>query len=187
MVYSDFQVFCKRGARETVAKKLKEMTPLFSVTTQTKLSQMVDHAYTYRGGTFVLLYLNGFVISLLAFLTISGFGLTERRREFGLLKACGWAHWELLEMIALEGIVLGLVGTSIAILTSRILVKLLNGIFLGQVFISDCGIVPNFPMPAEFSLILFVACLAYAMMLTTTGTILRTYRWLHLPPAETMR
>ena len=54
----------------------------------------------------------------------------ERTKEFGILKAVGWTNTDILKLIIFESIFLGLIGGSIGIILSIILVKFIAPHFL---------------------------------------------------------
>ena len=46
-----------------------------------------------KEGIFSALYLIAFAVGVPAILVASGFGLSERKREIGIMKATGWNTW----------------------------------------------------------------------------------------------
>ena len=66
--------------------------------------------------------------------SISGFGLAERRREIGVLKAFGWQTRDVLEMVALENLVLGLLSVPLIVIVSGVWIHLFNGEGIARYF-----------------------------------------------------
>ena len=70
---------------------------------------------------------------------------------------------------------------------SKSLSRLLNGFFIGQFFIAESGLVPDFTVPSRFlPLPLFFAFLL-ALLLTMTGSLYNTWRFATSAPAEAIR
>ena len=74
------------------------------------LLALLPRGLLHREGIFNLLFLLAFVVGILVLLVTSGLGLTERRREIGILKATGWQTDEVLLRSLAESFCLSLAG-----------------------------------------------------------------------------
>ena len=143
--------------------------------------------YNYRAGVFTALYMVAFALAIPAILVTSGFGLTERRREIGVLKATGWQTQDVLEMVALENLVISLTGAPLAILLSIVWLKILNGAFIAQFFIAELGLFSRFAVPSRFLPLPALLGFIFAIILTMVGALYSTWKTSIIPPAEAMR
>lgn len=143
--------------------------------------------YNYRAGVFTALYMVAFALAIPAILVTSGFGLTERRREIGVLKATGWQTQDVLEMVALENLVISLTGAPLAILLSIVWLKIFNGAFIAQFFIAELGLFSRFAVPSRFLPLPALLGFIFAIILTMVGALYSTWKTSIIPPAEAMR
>ncbi|GIT29295.1 MAG: hypothetical protein Ct9H300mP1_13410 [Planctomycetaceae bacterium] len=88
-----------------------------------------------------------FAVAILAILVISGFGLAERRRTIGILKATGWQPDQVLLRGLVEHLLLGLIGATASILLAFVWLKWFNGFWIAGVFVSGFETSPGIPVP----------------------------------------
>ena len=60
------------------------------VTTSSDLLALLHKDLPHQEGIFTLHLVLAFIVAILVLLVTSGLGLSERRREIGILKATGW-------------------------------------------------------------------------------------------------
>ncbi len=118
---TDLLVNCRPGYRDSVRARIeRDVSPgagvVPRVTAREDLRALLPGGLGHRQGIFNLLFLLAFVVATLVVLVTSGFGLSERRREIGVLKATGWQTDEVLLRGGVESLVLGVVGASASLL-----------------------------------------------------------------------
>src|SRR5262249_6375071 len=102
---TDLLVSCRPGYQEQVRSAiLRPLTPRRAgaggqvrprVTSREDLRALLPSGLLHREGIFNLHFLLAFVVGILVVLATSGVGLSERRREIGILKATGWQTDEI--------------------------------------------------------------------------------------------
>jgi ABC-type lipoprotein release transport system permease subunit len=157
------------------------------VTTREDLAALLPQGLMHREGIFTLLFVLAFTVGILVILVTSGFGLTERRREIGILKATGWQTDEILLRSLVESLLLCLAGASLAVLLAYGWLKGLNGYWIASVFLAGVDRYPGFPTP--FRLAPGPALLAFliALVVVLSGSLFSTWRAAIVSPREAMR
>ncbi|MDY6855510.1 MAG: FtsX-like permease family protein [Thermodesulfobacteriota bacterium] len=128
-----------------------EITRLFKntrVLTRGALTDLVKEAFGRRGGTFQAMWLILLVTVLLLVWAQSAHISVDVSKEIGILKAIGWQTGEIIEMRMMESLMLGLIGTSIGVLSGFIYALMgtpgISGYCLGC-----ASIYPKFPVPVH--------------------------------------
>jgi len=192
---TDFLVYAEPERAFLVDMRLQEVEksrrfgPLTNIRVQSRelVERYLHRGFNARMGIFTAFYTVAFALAIPALLIVSGFGWADRRREVGMLRVVGWQSSEIMEMVAWENLVLSLTGACTAFLTSFVWIRLLNGFFIGQFFIAESGLVPDFTVPSRFlPLPLFFAFLL-SLLLTMTGSLYNTWRFATIAPAEAIR
>ena len=103
---TDLLVWCRPGYQDGVSRAVVQGLSFAGaggggvirprVTAREDLLALLPRGLLDREGLFNLHFLLAFVIAVLVILVTSGFGLAERRREIGVLKATGWQTDEIL-------------------------------------------------------------------------------------------
>lgn len=184
---SDFLIYCRPGYEGVISKGISWLGPLFRIQSKDLVRQYYLRGFTLKEGIFTALYTVAFALAIPALLVASGLGLSERRREIGVLKATGWQTQEVLEMVFFESLIISLTSAPLALLTSIFWVKALNGLFIAQFFIAEIGIIPDFPVPARFTPVPALLSLFFALILTAVGSIYSAWKAATVPPVEAMR
>ena len=160
---------------ETLKQRIEQRFPDVTTTTSADFQDEQD----------MLQYIYAFTwtVSLIAIL-IGGVGVmntvlmsvSERTREFGVLRAVGWKPRRVLNLVLGESVVLSVLGG-------------LVGSGLGILAVRSVENVPtvNSLLPATFSPALFVQGIGVALGLGVLGGILPAWRASRLLPAEAMR
>jgi ABC-type lipoprotein release transport system permease subunit len=153
--------------------------------------ELVDR-YSQRGfnikaGVFAGFYCLVLALGIPSVGVISGFGLSERRQEVGVMKALGWQTQEVLEMVALENLLVGMVSMPFVMLVAAGWIHLLNGALIARFFVASFNVVAPFSVPARlFPVACFIGILM-AMILAMVGSIYSTWKTAIVPPQEAMK
>ena len=150
------------------------------------------HRYSQRGfnikaGVYTGFYCLVFALAIPSIGILSGFGLSERKREIGVMKASGWETQEVLEMVALENLVLSIASVPFIVLVTAAWVHLFNGAWISKFFIASIeGMIP-FAVPSRIFPVPLLLGTFLAVILTMVGSIYSTWRASVVPPSEAMR
>ena len=140
-----------------------------------------------KEGIFSALYIVAFALGVPAILVASGFGLSERKKEIGIMKATGWQTLEVLELISIEQFLISLLGATIAIVLSILWIKGFNGAFIAQFFIAEVTMLPKFTMPARFLPLPCLLSFFFAFLLTMVSSIYSSWRASTVSPVMSMQ
>lgn len=192
---TDILLYTRPGYAKKLAEKIqldwavseKSSDPPLRVQDKSLVKRYFSRGYNYRAGVFTALYMVAFALAIPAILVTSGFGLTERRREIGVLKATGWQTQDVLEMVGFENLLISLTGAPLAILLSILWLKVFNGAFIAQFFIAELGLFSRFPVPSQFLPMPAILGFVFAIILTMVGALYSTWKTSIIPPAEAMR
>jgi ABC-type lipoprotein release transport system permease subunit len=186
---TDILVYTRPGYGSVLAKEIQEAgwDPPLRVQDKALVKRYFQRGFNYKAGVFTALYTVAFALAIPALLVISGFGQTERKKEIGVLKATGWQTQEVMEMVAIENLVISLTSAPLAILMSMVWLKWLNGAWIAQFFIAEIGLMAPFPIPSRFLPLPSILAFLFAVILTMVGSLYSTWRTAAVPPAEAMR
>ncbi len=194
---TDLLVDCRPGYQESITTTIQREIILSDsqgyaavrprITSREDLNVELPSGLSHRGGIFNLHFVLAFTVGIPVILVTSGLGLSERRREVGILKATGWQTDEVLLRGAVESLVLCLAGACIAILLAFAWLHWLNGYWIASIFLNGVDVVPALrvpyrlaPVPALFSFLL-------SFVLVMTGTLYSCWRGATIAPTEAMR
>lgn len=188
-MFTDIQLFILPGHMSEIAREILEILKDKPYRLQDKkiVKTYFNRGFALKGGTFTALYLVAFALGIPAVLVASGFGITERRREIGILKATGWQTTEILELISFEQLLTSLMGAVLALLLSFIWMKAFNGAIISQFFIAEIGILPKFTVPAKFLPLPAVMAFFISFIITIVGCLYTTWRAATVAPVDSMR
>src|SRR5262249_18516755 len=137
------------------------------VVARTDLAALLPQGLLQRDGIFTLLFVFAFAVAILVILVTSGVGLSERRREIGILKATGWQTDQLLVRSLVESLLLSLAGAAVSVLLACIWLTGLNGYWIAGIFPTGVDSVPGFDVPFRLTplpaLLAFLIALAVVM------------------------
>lgn len=191
---TDLLVFTRPGYEQIVdiIVRLSEQEeeselPTLRVQTRDLIDRYTQRGFNIKAGVFAGFYCLVFALGIPAIGVISGFGQSERRREIGVMKALGWQTPEVLEMVALENLILGLISVPCIILAATGWVHIFNGAVVSKSFIANLDVMIPFSVPSEIFPIPFVLCIMMAVILTMVGSIYPTWRTAIVPPSEAMK
>ncbi|MEW6350946.1 MAG: FtsX-like permease family protein [Thermodesulfobacteriota bacterium] len=163
-----------------------ESDVLLRVQTRRLIERYTRRGFDIRAGVFAGFYSLVLALAIPSLGVISGFGLAERRKEIGIIKALGWQTREVLELVALEHLLLSVASLPIIVAATVIWIHALNGIGLVGFFVPGMDILIPFPVPAKIFPIPFVLALILAPTLTMVGSIYWTWRAAVIPPSSAM-
>ncbi|MDR4508093.1 MAG: FtsX-like permease family protein [Candidatus Brocadiaceae bacterium] len=175
---TDIQIYSIPGHNSEIATDLYDI--LFDEPYRLQDKHTIE-LYTKKGfmikeGIFTALYIVAFALGIPAILVSSGFGLSDRKKEIGIMKATGWNTLEVLELISFEQLLISLFGATIAILLSIVWVHYLNGVFIAQFFIAGMKLLPTIQLPAKFLPLPCFLSFVFAFLLTMVGSIYSTWK-----------
>lgn len=193
---TDILIYTRPGYATILAEKIQEEAgasnldrsePPLRVQDKTLVKRYFQRGFNYKAGVFTALYTVAFALAIPALLIVSGFGQTERRKEIGVIKATGWQTQEVMEMVALENLVISLTSAPLAILLAMAWLKWFNGAFIAQFFIAEIGLMSSFPVPSRFLPLPCFLAFLFAILLTMVGSLYSTWKTAAVPPVEAMR
>jgi ABC-type lipoprotein release transport system permease subunit len=161
--------------------------PLVRVQTRQLIERYTRRGFDMRAGVFAGFYSIVLALAIPSLGIISGFGLAERTREIGIIKALGWQTTEVQEAVALENLLLSLTSVPLIMLASLIWIHLLNGVGVVTFLIPNMGIIVPFPAPSRVFPIPFVLALILAPTLTMVGSVHWTWRAAVVSPMTGMK
>ena len=190
-------VYCRPGYQTEVRSAvLRSLAPPldktrnaihFEVVGRDDLSAVIPRGLLHREGIFNLHFLLAFSVAVMVVLVCSGFGLSERRREVGILKALGWQTDEIIVRSLVECVLLSIGGTAISIVLAYGWLKGLNGYWIASVFISGLDAAPNFEVPFRLYPVPVLLTFIVSLVVVMCGTLYSTWRAATVSPREAMR
>jgi ABC-type lipoprotein release transport system permease subunit len=200
---TDLLVYCRPGYQDAIRSKILQLPaaglspaaaeqggtePItLAVTTREDLLALLPRDVLHREGIFNLHFVVAFAAAILVVLVTSGFGLTERRHEVGILKATGWQTDQILLRCVVESLVLSLAAAAVAIVLAFAWLKGLNGYGLASLFLSGAGPAPSFPVPFRLTPVPVLLTLVVSLTVVLVGSIYSTWRAAIAPPRAAMR
>jgi ABC-type lipoprotein release transport system permease subunit len=194
---TDLLVTCQPGYEEQVRQAILRSLRLPSaragesstpwVTTRTELGALLPQGLLHREGIFNLLFLLAFVVGILVVLVTSGFGLSGRRREIGILKATGWQTDEILLRGGVESFLLSLAGASLSVVLAFLWLELLNGYWIASVFLAGVSTAPGFKVPYHLTPVPALVAFLISFVVVLSGTLYSSWRAATAAPFEAIR
>ena len=188
-------VSCRSGYTEQIKTAIlrnvvSDSTPgmlRYRVASRRELESLLSSGWLHREGIFNLHFMLGFGVAILAVLVTSGAGLSERRREIGILKATGWQTDEILLRSIAESLLLCCVAASTSVVVAFVWLKWLNGLWIASVFLIGVDAVPGFQIPFRLVPVPVLLAFATSAIVILSGTLYPTWRAAIVPPREAMR
>lgn len=177
-VATDIQIYSIPGHNAEIATDLYTLLMNEPYRLQDKhiIELFVKKGFLLKEGIFTALYVVAFALGIPAILVASGFGLSDRRKEIGIMKATGWNTLEVLELITFEQLLISLLGATVAIIVSILWIRVFNGAFIGQFFIAETTLLPKFNVPSKFLPLPLLLGFFFAFLLTMVGSIYSSWR-----------
>ncbi len=184
---SDIAVYTDPSKLLDIIDTIQQMNAYFRIQSKSIAEKYIKRGFNRKGGIFVILYTFAFILAIPVMLTVSGTGLTERKKEVAILKATGWQTDEVLQMTFLENSIIALISAPVSVLISFVWLKLFNGAFIAQIFIAEIQGIAPFTIPAQFTFATFFMTIFFSLLFTLVGSIYTTWRTAITPPAEVLR
>jgi ABC-type lipoprotein release transport system permease subunit len=193
---SDVLVYCRAGSQTGVRSAILR-AGLFDkvgsapvgtrLVDRADLTELIPRSLLHREGIFNLHFVLVFAMAIPVMLLTSGLGLSERRREIGILKAIGWHTDEVLVRSLAESLVLSVAGTSASIALAFVWLNWFNGIGLVSIFFAGTEGLPGFRVPFHLAPVPALLCCLVSFSIVMTGSIYSTWRAAIGSPGEMMR
>jgi ABC-type lipoprotein release transport system permease subunit len=189
---TELLVWCLPGYEADVGRTiLRALDPTgeagLRVAARGELHELLSQRVFEREGVFSALFALGFAVAILVILVTSGFGLAERRREIGILKATGWQTDQVLLRSLIESFLISLAGASLAIVLAVIWLKAFNGYGIAGVFLTGVDAAPGGRVPFRLTPTPALLALLIAFVVVMSGSLYSTWRAAIAPPREAMR
>ena len=194
---TDLLVECRSGYQESVTSTIQRGIAFSQgpanaavrahVTSREELQATIPAGVLHRGGIFNLHFVLAFAVGIPVVLVTSGLGLSERRREVGILKATGWQTDEVLLRGAVESFVLSLAAACIAILLAFVWLQWLNGYWIASLFLNGVDTIPALRVPFHLAPVPALLSFLLSFVLVMTGTLYSSWRAATVAPIEAMR
>jgi ABC-type lipoprotein release transport system permease subunit len=183
----NYQEEVRQAILRDVAFALPEGAARPRVVARDDLKALLPQGPRHREGVFTALFVLAFAVAILVILVTSGFGLSERRREIGILKATGWQTDELLLRSLVESFLLSVAGASLAVVLAFAWLKGLNGYGIAGVFLAGVERAPGFRVPFRLTPVPALLAFLIAFVVVLSGSLYSTWRAAIAPPREAMR
>jgi ABC-type lipoprotein release transport system permease subunit len=157
------------------------------VTARADLEALLPRGLLHREGIFNLFFTLAFAVGLLAVLTASGFGLSGRRREIGILKATGWQTDEVLLRAGVESLLLCLAAASVSVVLAYVWLEWLNGYWIASIFLAGVDAAPSFRVPYRLAPVPALLAFLIAFVVVLSGTLNSSWRAATTTPIEAIR
>ena len=193
---TDLLVYCRPGYQARIQAAIVRTVSIpypsggnlrLKVVPREELESILPKGLLHREGIFNLHFVLAFAVGIPILLVTSGFGLSERRREIGILKAIGWQTDEILLRSLVESLLLSLAGASISILLAFIWLKLFNGYWIASIFLTGVDAAPSFRVPSQMTPVPALLAFLLSFVLVMSGTLYSTWRAATVEPMEAMR
>ncbi|HMF17756.1 MAG TPA: FtsX-like permease family protein [Gemmataceae bacterium] len=192
---SDFLVYCRPGYQAHVRAQILKSTfsgtkgegPRLQVAAREELQALMPAGLLHREGIFNLHFSLAFAVGILAILVTSGFGLRERRREIGVLKATGWQTDEILLRSLVESLLLSWAAATLALLVAFVWLNWFNGFWIASIFLAGVETVPGFKVPFHLTPIPAFLAFLVSFVVVLTGSLFSSWRTAIVTPMEAMR
>ncbi len=186
---TDLLVRCRPGYQEQVAEAIEREKLLHKprIVAREEMASILLERPQRREGVFTMRFTVAFAVGILAILVTSGFGLSERRREVGILKATGWQTDELLLRSLSESLLLSLIGASLALIAAVVWLRGFNGWWIAGIFLNDVETQPAFRVPFRLLPIPVMLAFLIALVIVMSGSLYSTWWAATAPPREAMR
>jgi ABC-type lipoprotein release transport system permease subunit len=194
---TDLLVSCRPGYQAAVTRAILN-EPSFPgpadrgairlrVTAREDLLALLPSGLLHREGIFNLHFLLAFVVGILVLLVTSGFGLSDRRREIGILKATGWQTDEILLRGLVESCCLSLTAACVALVLAWVWLRICNGFAIAALFLAGVGVTPDFPVPFRLTPVPALLSFVLSFAVVLTGTLYSSWRAATAPPRLAIR
>lgn len=187
---TDLLVTCRPGYEGEVQRAIRQTVKLPGrphVVAREDLAALLPQGLWHREGVFTLLFVLAFAVAILVVLVTSGLGLSERRREIGILKATGWQTDELLLRSLVESLLISLAGAALSVVLAFVWLRWFNGYGVAGVFLPGVERQPSFRVPFRLAPVPALLTFLVALVVVMSGSLYSTWRAAVAPPGEALR
>jgi hypothetical protein len=185
--FSDVCLYTRPGFAGLVAESIPRLDRRYRVQDRDLVRHYVMKGISIREGIFTVLAALALALAVPSFAMLTSLGRTARRQEIGLLKAEGWRTVDVLEMVAMENVVLSLLSAALASLLSLAWVRSFGAPLLGSFFLPEWPLMGGGRVPSRFLPLSPLMALVFSLAVTMPGSIATTWRTAITPPAEALR
>jgi putative ABC transport system permease protein len=171
---------------KTVAADVEKNFPEFEATSFAVLDEVYyQHAVDWLAAQFRVILSIILIVVVLGILNSVSTGILDRKREIGTLRANGESIWDILKLLALEGVVLGALSSVVGILATFIL----NRTLLAQGFLMppSPGITRQFYVQLELQPSMAALSLGLGILCALVGTFSASLKVVRMPISEALR
>jgi ABC-type lipoprotein release transport system permease subunit len=183
---TDACVDVRPGYEGLVADAIGRLDRRFRVQTRSLVRAYVQRGISYRTGVFALLAAVALALSIPALVVTTWLGLAPRRREIALLMTDGWSVADVLELVALEGVLVALLSALAANALAVAWVGVLDAPGVAPFFVPGLGAFPASALHAEFLPLAPVLALAFSLTVVLVGSLPAAWRAASVRPAEVL-
>lgn len=184
---ADACLYTRPGYADLVADDVERLDSRFRVQTKELVRAYVQRGMTLREGGFTALYILTLVLAIPSFAIVTYMGHTPRRREIGLLKADGWSTLDVLEMVALENLLVSVIVGSLSLLLAILWVKALHATIIAPYFFPGVPLFPEIQLPSRFVALPAFLAFMFSLVVTMAGSIPASYRTASARPVDVLR
>lgn len=184
---TDACLYTLPGYADLVAGDVERLDSRYRTQTRDLVRGYVLRGMTLREGGFTALYLLALVLAIPSFAVVSYLGHTPRRREIGLLKADGWSTLDVLEMVALENLLVSAAAGALSLLLALLWVKGFHAALLAPYFFPGVSLVPAVELPARFAGLPAALAFLFSLVVTMAGSIPAGWRTASARPVDALR
>ena len=193
---TDLLVWCRSGYQQNISREIRvrvhegshsEESLGLRVTAREELAAVIPAGLLYREGIFNLHFVLLFCLGIPLILITSGAGLSDRRREVGILKATGWQVDEILIRSLAESLCLSLLSAAISVLLSYLWLRVFNGFWIASVMLPGIDTAATFRVPFRLTPVPVLLSTVIALVVVMSGMLLSSWRAAVAPPHEAMR
>jgi len=191
---SEAWLFVRDGYEAAVAEAAERLNRapgaplggLLAAETRAVRARAVARSHDLRGGHFAALFAVALALAVPAFGALSYQGVAPRRHAIGLMKTTGWSTADVLELVALENLVIGVGAAALGLALAWCWTRLLGAPLLAWLFVPDLEVFPAQRLPARFTPLPPVIALVAALAVTLPGSLWTTWRTARAMPSEVL-
>jgi ABC-type antimicrobial peptide transport system permease subunit len=184
---SDIVLYARPGYVASVAEAVQELDPRIRVQTRDSVRQYVLRGMNLREGAFTVLAALALAVAIPTFALFAFLGHAPRRREIGILKAEGWRTSDVLEMVALENLLVSLIAAGASVSLAALWLRVFRAPLVAPFFLPELPAFPRLEIPARFVPLPLLLALVFSLVVTMTGSLYTTWRTATRRPAEALR
>ena len=172
---------------DTIVRKLHETWPDVRAVTRRQILQTYGAVFDWRGGVWILV-LSGSIAAFAILVWDKATGLSvEEVNSIGILKAVGWKTTEVMELKAVEGIVVSAVSMLSGLIAAEIHLIVFNGAVFAPIIKGWSVLYPPFEISPELGAYGLLVCIPLAVLPYVAASLLPSWRAAIIDPDTAMR